>query len=135
MTQIVEIGPEKIGPIWPHVRAHVESIAQSSLGKLTADDIAQLCMSGGVTMFVIIDGDKRLLATVLAEFAQYPRKKVCRIIGCVGNDKAKWLHHLTEIEDWARVHGCGAMQNIARKGWARDLKDYKWSHILLERDL
>lgn len=135
MTQLIEISPEHLLPIWPYVLPHINEIASSSRGKLTAGDIGNALMAGGFCMFVVTDENRSIQATVLTEFAYYPRKKICRIVGCVGRDMAAWVHHLDDIHEWARGHGCDAMQNIARKGYAKVLKDYKFTHILLEYDL
>jgi hypothetical protein len=135
VTQLVEITQDKIALTWPFILEHIRDVAASSRGKLTADDLFHLCSAGYVTPFVVLDDGGNLLATALVEFAQYPRKKVCRIIGCVGSDRAKWLHHLSGIHAWARAHGCQAMQVIARKGWARELTAYRMTHVLLELDL
>jgi hypothetical protein len=137
MTRLVEVEPERAVEAWPLVRESFSNIAESSRGKLTADELLRLCAGGGVTLFIIVDDDASLLATVLTEFAQYPRKKVCRVIGCVGQDRDRWVHHLSEIESWARGHGCGSMQNIGRKGWLRDLKaaGYRCTHYLFEKEL
>lgn len=137
MTRLVEVEPERVLEAWPLVREAFANIAESSRGKLTAEDLLRLCVADFVTLFVVIDDKSDLQATVLTEFAQYPRKKVCRIIGCVGQDRKRWVHHLSEIESWARNHGCAAMQNIGREGWLRDLKaaGYRCTHYLFEKEL
>jgi hypothetical protein len=137
MTQLVEIGPDRLAEAWPLVRGAIGQIAESSRGKIEAQDLLQLIAGGGVCLFVVIDDNADLLATVLTEFAQYPRKKVCRIIGVIGHDRRRWVHHLSELEDWARRHGCAAMQNIGREGWLRELKaqGYKATHLLFEKEL
>lgn len=135
MTQLLQVAPDKIGAVWPHVQKHLESMAERSRGKVTAEDIAALCASGHMTLWVVLDDDGTHLATAATELFDYPRKRVCRITGLVGEHFDKWLHHIEDIENWARSQGCMAMQNLARKGWARKVPDYVLTHVLLERDL
>ncbi len=137
MTQFVALAPAQIETAWPHIRNHLEFMAASARDKLLAEDIAALGASGRMNLWVILDDNGALMATLAAEKVTYPRKKIARISGLVGRDRKTWLHHLAEFEAWAREQGCDGVQIIARKGWAREdaLKGYDLTHYLLERDL
>ncbi|CAN0493160.1 unnamed protein product, partial [Phaeothamnion confervicola] len=79
--------------------------------------------------------DRDFLASVLTEIIQYPQRRVARIVGCVGEHRAKWVHLISEIQDWSRSQGCVAMEIVARKGWAKALPDFQMTHVILESDL
>ena len=51
-----------------------------------------------------------------------------------GKGRQQWQHLLSVIEDFAEQHGCDQMELIARPGWARILKQYKYkrTHVVLE---
>ncbi|MBN9497861.1 MAG: hypothetical protein J0H39_13980 [Alphaproteobacteria bacterium] len=119
---------------WPLVRAHIERTAETSAGEMTADDIKARIASGDFQLWIVLDGAD-LLATVLTEVVSYPQRKVCFIVGCVGEHRVKWIHLIAEIEDWARLQGCATSRIRARKGWVKVLPDYKIAHIVLERAL
>ena len=80
--------------------------------------------------------DKRdIVGIAMTEIITYPRKKVCRVIAAVGEERHRWQHHLAGVEDWARQIGCEGMELMARPGWARVFKDYTETHRQLEKDL
>ena len=39
------------------------------------------------------------------------------------------------IVEWARGHGCNAMEIIGRKGWERQLKDYNAASTVLIKEI
>ena len=43
------------------------------------------------------------------------------------------MHLISEVEDWARTQGCDIMEAEARPGWARSMKEYKKTRIILEK--
>lgn len=113
----------------------VESIAARSNGRMLAEDILALARSGELVVWVVADARANLVAIVLAEIRVYPRRKICRLVGCAGRDRKSWLHLLSEIERWAASAGCTQMQAEARKGWAGELSDYRVTHLTLEKEL
>lgn len=135
MTILVPIEPARVGEAWPLVRKHLADMAQRSRGKVLAEDIAQLSFEGRMHQWIVLDDDRNLLATGVTEIADYPRKRVAKIIGLVGEHSERWIHHLADIEAWARAQGCASIMNIARKGWARKVPQYDLTHVVLERDL
>lgn len=119
---------------WSHVLPHIEKMADATRGKLTTDDFKERIASGDFQLWVVIE-NKQPIASVLTEIIQYPQRKVARVVGCVGEHRGKWVHLLSEIQDWSRLQGCVAMEIVARKGWARVLPDFHMTHVLLESDL
>lgn len=61
--------------------------------------------------------------------------RICEIMACLGEDATQWMHLLAEIEGWAKANGCVRVKTWARKGWAQRLRDYRLTHVLLEKDL
>lgn len=54
---------------------------------------------------------------------------------CTGRDRAEWAGHRVTIEEWGRAQGCAAIHIWARRGWEKDLPDYKLTHVILEKQL
>jgi hypothetical protein len=71
----------------------------------------------------------------MTEIVRYPRSTRCVLFLCAGDGLDRWLHHLGEIEAWARAQGCDAMEVAGRKGWARVLKGYELVNVMLRKEL
>lgn len=125
---------DMLSAAWPYVLPHIEKMAEATRGKLTTDDMRARIAGEECQLWVALEG-KELLATLVTEIVVYPQRKVARIVGCVGEHRAKWIHLLGQIQDWARANGCAAMEIVARKGWAKALPDFQLTHVLLEADL
>lgn len=84
-----------------------------------------------------IAGSKRLGIEALAitEMLRHPNGQVINFWLCTGKDPSRWLVHKEKIEAWAKEMGCIRSLIHARKGWARHLRDYKLTHVVLEKSL
>ena len=131
----LEFVPQVVVPnAWPLVEHWIEEAAAESRGKITAADILEVLMAGHMHLWLIRD-EGIVTAVIVTEFLRFPRKKLCGIVIMVGEGKDKWLFLKDTIEKWAWMQGCKGMRHIARKGWARVLTDYDWTHVVLEKDL
>lgn len=61
--------------------------------------------------------------------------KVCTIVACGGDGVLRALEMIEDIERYATEMGCRAMRVMGRKGWARALKGYRTTAVVLERTL
>jgi hypothetical protein len=54
-----------------------------------------------------------------------------------GHHREKWQHLIKHLEKFALDNNCDKMELIARPGWERVLRNfrYKKSHVLLEKQL
>jgi hypothetical protein len=54
-----------------------------------------------------------------------------------GHHREKWQHLIKDIEKFANHNDCDKMELIARPGWEKVLRNfrYKKSHVLLEKQL
>lgn len=138
MTVLVGIPPENVDQVWPLIEDRIEQACLSSRGKEKAFDIRRSAHHGEKQIWVVWDeGAKDLLAVVVTELAVYPRKTVCHIQICVGEERERWQQHISIIEAWAKEKGCRGMSLVARPGWSRVLKQYGYdtTHHLVEKDL
>lgn len=135
MMRLLPVPPEHLETAFQILHREIESIATRSNGRMLVEDILAMAMQGEIVAWVVADERAVLVAIVLAEIRVYPRRKVCRLVGCAGRDRKSWLHLLSEIERWAASVGCTQMQAEARKGWAGELSDYRVTHLTLEKDL
>jgi hypothetical protein len=137
LTCLVGIPPENVDQVWPLIEERIEEACLTSRGKEKAFDIRRSAHHGEKQIWVVWDEEtKDALAAVVTELVIYPRKKVCHIQICIGEERERWQHHIRIIENWAREKGCRGMSLVARPGWSRVLKQfgYDTTHHLVEKD-
>lgn len=136
MTQLARIPEESLEQAWPIVAGMAATIAETSRGRVAADHIKGGVERGTYQLWAVLDDAGRdPMAVVVTEVIAYPLSRVCVVRGLAGHDRGKWMHHLAEIEDWARSHGCARMEVRGRKGMAKVLPDYKLTSVFLEKAL
>ncbi len=135
-VDLYKVDAEDIGRVLvDHLVARLLAKAvERSRGKQDGDDIAAAIETGRMQLWLLA-APGQIAAIALTEISEYPRKKVCRVIACVGEGRERWQHHLAGIEDWAKEIGCDGMELVARKGWARVMSDYELTHVMLEKGI
>lgn len=73
-------------------------------------------------------------SAIVVEIVDYPQRATCRI-WLAGGDMEELIEAEKNICDWARELGCDSMEIIGRKGWERQLRDYKPTATVLVKDL
>jgi hypothetical protein len=129
------VPPEHAETVFTILAQEVASIADRSRRRVTVPDLLEAVHDEKLFAWVAVDDRGALVAIVFAEIRDYPRAKVCRLVGCAGRGRRQWLPLLAEIEQWAASVGCSQMHAEARRGWAGDLVDYRLTHVLLEKDI
>ena len=73
-------------------------------------------------------------SAIVVEIVDYPQRATCRI-WLAGGDMEELIEAEKDICIWARERGCDSMEIIGRKGWERQLRDYKPTATVLVKDL
>tara|TARA_R110000868_G_scaffold138516_1_gene352708 strand:- start:188 stop:550 length:363 start_codon:yes stop_codon:yes gene_type:complete len=119
--------------VWPLVSDYIAaSVARSGIGSTAA--IRGLVLSGDALLWVVIE-DEQITTAIVTQVGISDVGRICEIVACGGRGTLKDLSLLSEIEKYARNQDCRAMRIIGRKGWARALKEYKETRVVLEREL
>jgi len=128
------IQPDQIKVVWPEVEPWISAACKRNRGKYDAQDILAGLLSGTDQLWIW--RSPTAYAVGITRLSNYPRCKVCAVRIVTGTNSAEWrLQTLATIEQWARTNGCASMELVARKGWARHLKDYDMTHVMLEKHL
>lgn len=106
---------------WPAVKHMVEAALAQSAGRLDADDVLELLTSGGMQLWAMVtaDGEPEVVAVLVTEIIDYPRKRVLDLALMGGERMELWLDALPVLEQWAAQHGVNQVQIHGRRGWAR----------------
>lgn len=130
---------EFVGAAWQGAVDELVSAACDRDGLYGADDLFSALCKGLMRLWVAgskKDGGEVVIeAVAVTEILQFPRMKAFGIVICTGQDRQRWVSHLRTMEAWAKEQGCGMSRPITRKGWAKDLSDYRLTHYVWEKRL
>lgn len=112
----------------------IERVAKNSNRRFSVDGVASEIESGNWQLWAVVTDH---IAAVIGTTIQYEVSglRVMSVIFATGTEARLWRHLVSGFEAWARSQGCQRVDMWARKGWARHLKDYRLTHVLLEKDL
>jgi hypothetical protein len=137
-TTALIVPPEEIDTVWDKVSGYVRDALSHSQGELEVRHVYSMLQSGGMMMWIIVDDDEgAIVAAVVVEILSYPIKRVCRVVGLGGRGLNQRIHHLSEIEAWAKSIGCDAMDSMCRDAFEKILTPlgYSKQYIIVGKPL
>jgi len=107
---------------WPVVAPMLQMAVDMSNGTYWLEDIKRF-IDEGVMFLVVAEFDEQIVAAMVVEHVQYPRKKSLKLVFAGGSEMDKWASELNEfMEIGARNVGAELIEVHGRPGWARFLK-------------
>ena len=136
--KLVAVAPDKLADLiaaQPVVLKAFEDVSARNGGRFSVEAILDKIARKHWVLWLVWDGRviRSVLATELAH--EISGMKVCNIPFCTGSNAQNWVGLLHEIEAWARSEGCVKIGANMRKGWQKLIKDYRMTHVYLEKDL
>lgn len=124
--------------VWPKVEAMLKRATDRSEGRYDIEDLKEKIEKGEVDLWIVFDGDLQVIAANTTTFTEYPQGLFCsgQFIG--GSRIDEWQDDMCAlIENWARDHGCKAIEFSGRSGWGRLLarNNYREVFRIFQRDL
>jgi hypothetical protein len=131
-VELICIDPKHVRAFWPHVAPLLKAaVVRTDLTHF--DEVERDVLSGNGLLWIAWSGTIEAAATTV--LTETNTGRVCVLTACGGTDMRRWLSLLETIEAYARDEGCARLRIFGRKGWARVLKDYRVTNIVLERQL
>ena len=132
-ADLVCVPPHLVPQIWPLVADRLRAAyLRTDLGHTI--DLERDVFEGGAVLWLASDG-KTIDAAATTKLVRTDRHLICILMALGGENRARWLDLLARIEVWARAEGAALVRIYGRKGWARVLKHYHVSNVVLERRL
>ena len=132
--KVALVNSEDIELVWDEVIPLVEKALSHAEGELKPEDIRKHLDTGDLRLWVALQ-DRDIIASMVTEIIQYPRKKIVRVITVAGKDMSMWYDFLPMLEGYAVRNGCSSLEAWTRKGMTRKLKDWKHSYDIITKDL
>ena len=114
--------------------SHLIEQAIDENGPYSLEDILYELREGKAQLWLVMS-NRQIKAIVVTVIKEFPQAKVCSVWLCAGSEVQKWLHLLTQIEDWAKAHKCHAISVSGRSGWEKILADYQKKNVILQKVL
>lgn len=130
------ISTDQVAGAWPAVKHFVERALADGPGRITADDVEEQLRAGGMQLWTLItsEGEPEVLAVLVTEIIDYPRKRVLDLAFMAGDRMELWLAALPALEAWAVTQGIEQIQIQGRPGWER-VTGYPRTAVVLCKDL
>ena len=132
--QVALVEAEDVDMVWSEVSPLIRKALLHAEGELIPEDIKKHLDTSDLRLWVALE-NKDVLAAMVTEIIQYPRKKIVRVITLAGKDMNMWYEFLPMVEGYAIRNGCSSLEAWSRKGMARKLKDWKHSYDIITKDL
>ena len=125
---------EDIDMVWDEAYPLIEKALRYAEGELIPEDIKKHLDAGNLRLWVALQ-DKNVIASMVTEIIQYPRKKIVRVITLAGKNMDLWYDFLPMVEGYAIRHGCSSLEAWTRRGMTRKLRDWRHSYDIITKDL
>ena len=79
--------------------------------------------------------DEKIYGVAITQMTNYPQYRSLLVLLLSGEDKELWLDRIGIMEDFARENGCKRIEAVTRKGMQKMLPDWKWTNIILRKEL
>lgn len=109
---------------WGEFLPFVERALAEGMGEWNADDIRAAIKLNEMQAWGAYDGS--IVAGMVTQIINYPRKRVCDLLLASGERMADWLPALAYVKAWAKQEGCSCVRVMGRRGWLRalDMNEY-----------
>jgi hypothetical protein len=126
------VDPKDVSKIWPQarelIRAAIEATDLSDFA-----DIEKQVLSGDQLLWLAISDHIEAAATT--HLIKTRGKPVLIVTACAGHQRERWIALRHRVENYAKAEGCSCVRLYGRKGWERELKDYRVEYVIMEKAL
>lgn len=115
-----EYPSENIEAIWEHAKTFVErALDRGSIYSLS--EVLCGLIIGEMQLWTWADkkDETNIKAAMVTAIQEKDGKRWCLLLTVGGGNMEEWLHHLPDLEGWARLNDCHEMQIYGRIGWSR----------------
>ncbi len=137
MMNLVYVPLSKIRQVWPMVHKMVRNGVGQDNRRMNVPAIKKMTLDGHWHMWVVWNEDNKIVKAVFFTeiYEEISGLKMGTIRFFSGEDRREWVQLLDTLEEHMRNAGVQRMEIWARRGWLRELPNYKLTHVLLEKDL
>lgn len=126
------VDPKDAAQTWPLARELIRAaIERTDLSDFA--DVEKQVLSGDQLLWLAISDHVEAAATT--HLIKTRGKPVLVVTAVSGSQRERWLPLRHTIENYAKAEGCSCVRLYGRKGWERELKDYRVEYVIMEKAL
>ena len=126
------VPPADVSKVWGLASGLIRAaIDQTKLSEFA--DIEKQVLAGEQLLWLAISD--RVEAAATTHLIKTDGKPVLVVTACAGSQRERWISLRHQIEAYAKAEGCKSVRLYGRKGWQRELKDYRVEYVIMEKDL
>ena len=129
-VDLVCVDPKQVHEIWPQARVLIKTAIEHT-GLSEFCDIEREILSGDQLLWLAISDHIEAAATTHL----IKPGPVLIVTACSGHNRERWLPLKTRIESYAKAEGCKCVRLYGRKGWQRELTDYRVEYVIMQKEL
>lgn len=131
MAELHCVAPELIEAIWPIAEPFVARSYKHNFQRVP-DELATELAQGTKLLWLACEG-QRVLGAIVTMLFDTIEGRALKMLECGGDEMAAWMHLHERIEQYAKNEGCSRVLIEGRRGWARQLPDYRMIAVVLEK--
>lgn len=131
---LVPVPREYLSSWWPLVADQIRRVADRT-PEWTLEGMVGRLERGEWLLWLVWDGSSVLGVGASHIWLADDGSKILDIPFMTGRDMVRWHRLFERLEEYARGEGVSRMRLTARKGWARILKGFDVTHVLMEKGL
>lgn len=133
---LARVPSEHVALVAPLVTPLLARALRRTQGRTSVESVLEGALENRYQLWVIASTVGDLLAALVTEVVEYGDGSKTCVIGLLGGvAMGRWMHLMSELEQWAREAGCTRLEVHGRRGWARMLKDYQQPFVVLRKEL
>lgn len=132
--QIVAVDRKSVKKIWGVAQALLQRSYEHSELEMPPTLFAELCWDKR-KLWLIVEREEEIVGAVLTAMYDLKGGRMLKIEHLAGERLMEWIHLRSEIERFAKDHGCDKVLSEARPGWVPLLPDYRTTAVIVEKRL
>ena len=133
---------EYLDRYWPVASELLARGVETSRGRYNIESLYLELVRGESHLWLIFEGDDNVVCAFTTQFAYYPLKMNLSVVflgsdDSLGDFSGKWVDLMPELMEWAKIHGCSAVELVGRRGWLRVLRGlgFRESYSMIEGEV
>ena len=114
--------------LWTQVMPHLLKGEKHWKQFYSIEQIGRNLALGQQRLWVMLEGNKKILGIVLTQMDQYPETRAARILYLGGTGfKRNMMKAMVKVENWAKKNGATTIDILGRDEWFALIKEYGYS--------
>lgn len=127
------VAPEAVLAVWPKIGPMLADAINRDTGAFGLQDVFHRVINKHMQLWVYLNNGVK--ACCITQIENRSSGRVCVVYYAAGGYMNEWKHFDEGLGNWAKSHGCVALEALGRPGWERVLKGWNKVAIVMRKEL